>query len=196
MNANITDLKTFGPASRYEIDDCRGAPGHRVARPSPCHPLRRALPHTRALLPHPCTATHPCTTTHPCHAPPQAGAEVGHTLTLILTLTPTLTLTLTRQAGAQVGHGHPGGHRVLPRLGGAQGAVQGDGGSARRGQALLDLRQPAPCARPAARRLRRADDGLRPDGRLPRRQRVLPALRHEQRLRHPRTGRIPARRLR
>jgi len=24
MNANITDLKTFGPASRYEIEDCRG----------------------------------------------------------------------------------------------------------------------------------------------------------------------------
>ena len=26
MNANITSLKTFGPASRYEIEDCRGAP--------------------------------------------------------------------------------------------------------------------------------------------------------------------------
>ena len=24
MNANITGLRTFGPASRYEIDDCRG----------------------------------------------------------------------------------------------------------------------------------------------------------------------------
>ena len=44
INANITDLRTFGPASRYEIDDCRGMPvtptsrGARLASPPPPSP--------------------------------------------------------------------------------------------------------------------------------------------------------------
>ena len=54
MNANITDLKTFGPASRYEIEDCRGAPRpHLATPPVHCHhPVHR-------LHPVPCTPPPP-----------------------------------------------------------------------------------------------------------------------------------------